>query len=420
MSARQPGVSGPRGRITAPVRREAEETDALTTSDIPHVLQSINEKQSAKPRLPGPTQHTTRPEQIPSAPTPDTSSQAVSEASLAKQRAALGFDDIPIVSNEERQRERNLRERVGVWAKEAYHRNLSGEKRRRMTRFFKDKEFMGWKDDLEWAIHADRLEEEPDSTALPPANVSADRQTRPIRVPRRGTASSIESKHHTTAQSVAASAAVPDTKTIDINISFGSLPKLPKLPRVKPFIDDIRHFRWTRRTQLMAGVIVIAMLFTLPHFLPSIGIGSPSTNSETRSVPAAANQKPDYQTIIPDSKATDQITWHRVSPPNHNAVFAYADTLDGVQITVSQQPIPDSFKPDISSKVADLAKNYAATDKVTAGTTAMFVGTSAQGPQSVIFAKNNLLVLIKSSSKITDASWAKYAESLNSIVSPSY
>jgi hypothetical protein len=123
-------------------------------------------------------------------------------------------------------------------------------------------------------------------------------------------------------------------------------------------------------------------------------------------------QKPTYQTIVPSNKPSSSLTWQRVSPPGSDPVFAYADTIDGVSIFVSQQPIPDSFQPNVDDKVAQLAASYTATDKISAGSTPVYVGTSAQGPQSVIFSKNNLLVLIKSASKISDDAWTSYANSL--------
>ena len=104
--------------------------------------------------------------------------------------------------------------------------------------------------------------------------------------------------------------------------------------------------------------------------------------------------------------------WKRVSPPDRSAVFAYIDHIDGVQINVSQQPLPEEFKEDTASQIEQLARAFKADEKITVGDIKVFVGTSINGPQSVIFEENDILVLIKSTSKIDSKSWASYINTL--------
>jgi uncharacterized protein YbaA (DUF1428 family) len=128
----------------------------------------------------------------------------------------------------------------------------------------------------------------------------------------------------------------------------------------------------------------------------------------------AAAKKPTYQTVLPKSKSISQLGgWKRISPPGKDPVFAFADTIDGIPVSVSQQPLPASFKGDAVNQTAEVAKKFNATDKIEAGGIDVYVGTSIKGPQSVIFTKDNLLVFIKSEKKIKDTSWAAYAHSLN-------
>lgn len=117
--------------------------------------------------------------------------------------------------------------------------------------------------------------------------------------------------------------------------------------------------------------------------------------------------------MLPKGKSIKELGgWKRVSPPKNDPVFAYLDTIDGVPVSVSQQPLPRSFESDTNNQVAELAKKFNATDTINAGGATAYVGTSSKGPQSVIFTSGDLLILIKSEKKISDASWAKYAESL--------
>lgn len=130
-------------------------------------------------------------------------------------------------------------------------------------------------------------------------------------------------------------------------------------------------------------------------------------------------QVPEYQTILPIGKSINDLGgWKRVSPPENEPVFAYTDQIDGVTISVSQQPLPDSFKSNLSSQVAEVAKKFNATSKIDANGTTLYIGTSAKGPQSTIFTKKNLLILIKSQKKINDKSWIGYVKTLGQKYEP--
>ena len=123
---------------------------------------------------------------------------------------------------------------------------------------------------------------------------------------------------------------------------------------------------------------------------------------------------PSFQTVLPSGQSITSLGgWHRVTPSGEDPVFAYADTIDTVAISVSEQPLPDTFKHNAQAAVADLAKQYNATTKLKVGDTTVYVGTSAKGPQSTILTKHNLLILIKSKSQVNNDSWTEYVNSLN-------
>ncbi len=137
-----------------------------------------------------------------------------------------------------------------------------------------------------------------------------------------------------------------------------------------------------------------------------------------------SNDAPGYQTISPEGRSIEQLGgWRRVSPPNEQPVYAFEDTIGSVSISVSQQPLPSSFESNTNAKIAELAKSYNATNKLTVDNTIVYIGTSAQGPQSVIFTKDGLLILIKSQAIIDDQAWKQYIAGLvrsKADVSPQY
>lgn len=176
-----------------------------------------------------------------------------------------------------------------------------------------------------------------------------------------------------------------------------------------------QHRRSISRHQRLRHLLVskksAVILFIVLAGLASYSI---STSFTTSNHPSNVTFDPGYQTILPDGKSIGDLGgWRRVSPPQKDPVYAYADHIDGVAVTISQQPLPKQFTANSKEHVAELAKKFNATTEIDASGTAIYVGTSAKGPQSVIFTKNNVLILIKSQQKIDNTSWQRYADSLN-------
>lgn len=160
--------------------------------------------------------------------------------------------------------------------------------------------------------------------------------------------------------------------------------------------------RLRKRTIIIAGVIAVLIVAGVISLLVA-----------NHAKKHAIIQDTGYTTILPEGRSiVDLGGWVRVSPEGTTPVYAYNDTLTDIPISVSEQPLPESFKNDSAAKVAELAKSYNASATLAIGDTTIYIGTSAKGPQSVIFTKSNLLVLIKSEKKIEDAAWSSYAASL--------
>ena len=162
------------------------------------------------------------------------------------------------------------------------------------------------------------------------------------------------------------------------------------------------------RKKVLVSIIVVVLLLVISGVVATIIIQNNKSSSTTDTADA-----PDYATVLPEGKTITQLDgWDRVSPDGKDPVYAYNDSIDGVAISVSQQPLPAAFKEATDSHIADLAKGDNATNAIQTGDTTFYIGTSAKGPQSVYLAKNGLLILIKSEAKIKDASWSKYVASL--------
>lgn len=196
------------------------------------------------------------------------------------------------------------------------------------------------------------------------------------------------------------------------NVQSSTLPSLShpvgKKSRDLPHFPRLEQFLHTKKgiviTMAIIGTVVTGS-FVYQHTI---------INSSETASPHEIAANPAYRTVLPTGKSINDLGgWRRVSPDKNDPVYAYLDTIDGVQISVSQQPLPASFADNLNSQVAELARKFNATTKLDDGSTIVYVGTSAKGPQSTIFAKKNLLILIKSQKKIENKSWEKYADSLS-------
>ncbi len=136
---------------------------------------------------------------------------------------------------------------------------------------------------------------------------------------------------------------------------------------------------------------------------------APSIKSSSQP-PGLIKGTPAYSVLLPANKnITASDGWVR---PGDKSVFVYIDTINNITVSVSEQPLPDDFQTDTSQQMEQLARAEKANEKITVGTTTVYIGKTAKGPQSIFFTRNNLLILIKSDDLITNDQWAAYINSL--------
>lgn len=195
--------------------------------------------------------------------------------------------------------------------------------------------------------------------------------------------------------------------------------RYPSLPGQQKKRRPSRRWRFVRRHYKL--LLIIGLVFSVALlayqkralFLPSSD-GS-SSGTATLKNPNGKLEKgtPKYQTYLPAGKSIkDYGGWTRVSPPERNPVYAYADTIGKIPVIVSQQPLPEELRTNTSEMVQQLAAGYSANQKIKVKDITIYVGTSAKGPQSIIFAKGKTLILIKSTAALTSDALVKYIESL--------
>lgn len=204
-------------------------------------------------------------------------------------------------------------------------------------------------------------------------------------------------------------------RPIEIKISVPKLDMANMLRRIR--LPNFSRRRWV---WVVAGFVLVVFIFATqdvynkPSGATQKTAVSNSVVAGASTTPAGGVVQPDYATVLPTGKTIEQLGgWGRVSPPGNDPVFGYSDALGGVHIVVSEQPLPDIFKNDLHAQLPKLAKQLAATEKLsTTDGEEAYLGTAANGAQSLVANKGELLILIRSTSRISNQLWADYVSTL--------
>lgn len=218
-------------------------------------------------------------------------------------------------------------------------------------------------------------------------------------------------KAHSSESETASVTSRNEPKTIELNIV---LPSLPTMVAYRHILDSIKYAPLPmRRSRLVFAASCVTLSAMAGGFLLAKSLHSGGDTSQIVSVQQLPKGNPKFAALVPAGKNMKQLGgWTRVSPPDREEVYAYTDKIGAASISVSQQPLPQEFRVDSDEKIKQLAESFLATEKVTVGSTVFYIGTSAEGPQSVILSKKNLLILMKSNGKINSNHWAEYVNSL--------
>lgn len=116
---------------------------------------------------------------------------------------------------------------------------------------------------------------------------------------------------------------------------------------------------------------------------------------------------PNYQPLaIPSDKAST------TSYDGQKNMVSYKTTYSGVRVTVSEQPIPESFSKDPTSLLR-AADSMNAKQKIDTSHGTVFVATNEMGgDQMGLFANDQVLVFIHTDKKLDDVSWKTFVEQL--------
>lgn len=198
-----------------------------------------------------------------------------------------------------------------------------------------------------------------------------------------------------------------EVKHISVNIQLPSMDKL----KTRASQTSKRIKRKTQQHRRVAIGMAAVVIISLGAFAVVQTRGSSSeTGTDTPGVLSEKTEKPTFEYSLPkgeESNATGEVRYD-----SEKKVVNFQDSIGGVAITISQQPLPTGFEDDTDAKVKRLAEDFSAKEVLATANPTAYLGTSAKGPQTVVFAKKNLLVFIQSAKEIDNNDWAEYITNL--------
>lgn len=189
---------------------------------------------------------------------------------------------------------------------------------------------------------------------------------------------------------------VADAKPIELRLNV-------KLPNIKKPSRTMM-----KRIGFAGGIAAIAIIGLA--IVPKL-IQTPKSNSDETGVAGSATSKPNFDTILPSGEL-NKTTDNKVSYDPKKQVVSFTDEIGHTSVTVSQQPLPTTFKENPENELKKVAHSFAATEVIHESSPSAYLGTSEDGPQFVLFVKNELLVFIQSKLEIDKRDWAEYITQL--------
>lgn len=233
------------------------------------------------------------------------------------------------------------------------------------------------------------------------------RASRPIRRSPGGTTQPQQKNtdlHDSRVHSISINLQLPDTKKLKAKTK-----QLYQSVRAKPSSLIAKYPR-----QLMIGSGVLAACIVVVGVVALSGSdgkgGQGSLDDSANGVLSEQSAKPDFAYSVPKGDETEASGAVRYDADKK--VVNFEDSIGGVNIVVSQQPLPEAFKDDTDNRVKKMAEDFAATEVISTSNPTAYLGNDIKGPQTVIFAKKDLLVFIQSAKKIDNHDWAEYITNL--------
>lgn len=218
-----------------------------------------------------------------------------------------------------------------------------------------------------------------------------------------------------------------DLRKVEVNVKL-SLPKidvarfkflaplLHKARNLKKYANTAQLKKLSRKHYIIASasllLIIAGIVVGNKYFFndkPQAGEVAGTNNQGSSEVTTPTND-PKFSIIKPQGR---EIPKEKIIYDSKRNFTKFDDEINGVPITVSQQPMPDAFKADPKAGAAKIAKNFGTTDSFMFDDIELNYGQDEKGPQTMIFTKKDLLIFIMTSQQVDKEGLKVYAGNLD-------
>lgn len=199
-----------------------------------------------------------------------------------------------------------------------------------------------------------------------------------------------------------------------LNVALTNIKHIPKSSYLKKFLSIAAS---RPKASLLVAVVVLAFGLKLISGNGSSGqqktLGDSTNASNELPDDGRIEQPPEFDTLFPIDKSPEALESVTRKSPDGSIIFTYKDSIENIDIEVTQQKLPDSFKSAPAAELEKIAKSFQATSVIQLDDQIIYHGTSEKNNvQSLVTTKDGLLIFIKASRKISDDSWVAYFTTL--------
>ena len=155
-------------------------------------------------------------------------------------------------------------------------------------------------------------------------------------------------------------------------------------------------------------IVVINAIFFKDEFKDSTVSGSNVVQDENGVTPPTTDPKFDF--VQPEGRPIEK---SKIAYDSVRNFAKYDDEINGIPITVSQQPMPSQYKNDLIGGAKKIAGDFGATEELSVDGQLMYLGKDEKGPMTLILTKNEILIFILTSKQIDKNGLMVYASNLN-------
>jgi hypothetical protein len=179
--------------------------------------------------------------------------------------------------------------------------------------------------------------------------------------------------------------------------------------------ERIKSYAIKNKKIVIPATCGFILLFGLINFWPgsSADKSSSGVQGETSTTSIETDVSPEFNIVYPQDKNKEDVgSVAKISPPGAPPTYAYVDNIEGKEVQVSQQQLPDRFKTNQDAEFKEFATNFSANTRVDGDSFTAYLGISVDGQQSVVMIKDDLLILLKSKQPIVAETWSTYLSNL--------